>query len=169
MALCVNQSGTWRNITSKCINDSGTWRKACIGHVNQSGTWRRYLFVTPPIGTCICGGNLASVTGGCYWIAAPTTSEVSRSWYSRNDAITRAQQVSGVSGWFIPSASDLLSRPSGWSHGNGHHGDGGTGMYWSDTQVAGHTAQYVLFGDGCIFIRGKQSVIRVRAFRTVAY
>jgi len=31
MSLCVNQSGTWRNITTLCINDSGTWTNESTG------------------------------------------------------------------------------------------------------------------------------------------
>lgn len=42
-------------------------------------------------------------SGGNAWIVSPYEAEVSRSWYSRNDPVTRAQQVSGCTGWFTPT------------------------------------------------------------------
>jgi hypothetical protein len=48
MALCINQSGTWRNITTQCVNQTGTWRKVVTGCINQSNTWRCFGFTPPP-------------------------------------------------------------------------------------------------------------------------
>jgi hypothetical protein len=48
MAICINQSGTWRNITVKCVNQAGTWRNVLTGCINQAGTWRRYGMEVPP-------------------------------------------------------------------------------------------------------------------------
>jgi hypothetical protein len=41
------------------------------------------------------------------WVVSPYSAEVSRTWYLRNDANTTAQSVSGCTGWFVPTLSQL--------------------------------------------------------------
>jgi hypothetical protein len=53
------------------------------------------------------GGNLICISSGVYWIVAPGSSEVARTWYLRNDANTTAQSVSGCTGWFVPTCAQL--------------------------------------------------------------
>ena len=55
------------------------------------------------------GGYLVCCSSNNYWIVAPNSAHVTRSWYQRNDANTRAQQVSGCSGWFVPTVSQLYN------------------------------------------------------------
>jgi hypothetical protein len=59
------------------------------------------------LGASILGGRLICQSGGVQWIVAPSASEVSRTWDNRNDANTRAQAVSGCTGWFVPSMNQL--------------------------------------------------------------
>jgi len=110
MALCINQSGTYRNITTLCINQSGTYRNITTGCINQSGTYRLFGFLPQPgaLGSSFGGGCLICKPGSSpAWIVAPSSAEVSRSWYSRDDANTRAQAVSGCTGWFVPTCAQL--------------------------------------------------------------
>lgn len=170
MALCVNQSGTWREITTNCVNVSGTWRNIETGCINQSGTWRCYGFfniANCPLGSNAEGGYLICKSSGTAWIVAPSSSEVTRTWYSRNDANTRAQQVSGCSGWFVPSCTQLYS--PGYTcrtYWNSYSAD----CYWSDSQGFSFTARLLDFSSGSwLAHRPKHFPHRIRAFRCVTY
>ena len=59
------------------------------------------------LGTCIEGGNLVYKQGGVAWIVAPASSEVSRTWYCRADAVTTAQSAFACGNWFIPNINEL--------------------------------------------------------------
>jgi hypothetical protein len=323
MALCINQSGTWRVITTQCINDSGTWRKVVTGCINESGVWRRYGFAiiptvtltaspatiaqgssstltwsstnatsvtssnfgattvtgstsvspsftsfytitvqsstgdpatsgttvtvvqpptitlsaspssilqgssstltwssanatavttsnfgagavsgstsvspsatttytitvrnicnvtatanstvtvntlaTAPLGSSACGGFLVRRFASYAWIVSPYSSEVSRNWYDRNDANTRAQQVSGCTGWFVPDTSFLACSLCSKNYWDNYS----TTRYWSNTEGSANGAQYgnstfqTFYGT-----INKSQIYCVRAFRCVAY
>jgi hypothetical protein len=244
MALCVNQSGTWRNITTQCVNQSSTWRKVLDSCVNQSGTWRCHGMTAPTVtlsasptsivqgagtcsvltwsstkatstssnfgatstsGTCnrtptstitycICGINAfatsstatATVTvtapalgssfqggflirrsGGVNWIVAPASSQVARIWASRNDAITTAQQVSGCSGWFVPSCGQMQN--PGYVCRQYWDTDCNF-LFWSNTDFNACAAWSVGGNSGTAYTDlGKYFTLRVRAFRCVTY
>ena len=53
------------------------------------------------------GGYAICLSGGTVWVVSPFAAEVSRNWYSRADSVTRAQAVSGCSGWFVPNFAQL--------------------------------------------------------------
>jgi len=239
MALCINQSGTWRNITTQCVNQSGTWRKVTDGYVNQSGIWRYFGMTAPTVtsftstnivrcvsngsvtwstsratstssnfgatatsGTCtittagtycICavnsfatsatssttvtannpalgssllGGTLICASSNVFWIVAPLTGEVIRNWYCKSDAVTRAQQVSGVSGWFLPDLGQLLNP----GYPCRTYWDSPTySNYWSDGEMDFYNGWIVDFSRGCRNSNGKQHQTRARAFRCVTY
>ena len=59
------------------------------------------------MGTCIEGGKLVAKRGRVAWIVAPASSEVSRNWYCRTDAVTTAQSDFACNDWFIPSQEEL--------------------------------------------------------------
>jgi len=60
--------------------------------------------------SAVGGGYLICKTGGGVgWIVSPYSAEVSRTWYCINDANITAQAVSGRSGWFVPTLSQLSS------------------------------------------------------------
>jgi hypothetical protein len=55
------------------------------------------------------GGFLICKASPLRWVVSPSSAEVSRTWYLRNDANTRAQQVSGCTGWFVPNCSQICN------------------------------------------------------------
>lgn len=182
MTLCVNDSGTWRSITSLCVNDSGTWRNTITGCINESGTWRKFggpgaqptsLGCSYEGGYAIClsptqSNNISGV--GVVWIVAPNTSEVSRTWYIRNDAVTTAQSVSGCTGWFIPTILQLQNPGYAcrtyWDSYN-------CTVYWSSSEVGGSRAWRMSMCNGSAIsgfpTNSKGNTYCVRAFRCVTY
>lgn len=169
MALCINQSGTWRNITTQCVNQSGTWRKVATGCINQSGTWR--MFITPfwpggpGLGSFACGGYVICAAANVGWIVAPASSQVSRTWYLRNDAVTTAQSVSGCTGWFVPTCGQLQN--PGYTCKT--YWDSFSGSYWSSTERTSTSAWRVFFNYGGAYSYYKSNTLSVRAFRCVTY
>jgi hypothetical protein len=163
MALCINQSGTWRNITTKCVKQSGTWRNVVTGCINQSGTWRRFL---PALGDFYGGGYLICEASSVRWVVAPSSAEVTRTWYSRNDANTRAQQVSGCTGWFVPTCGQLQN--PGYTCIT-YWDSYCFNQYWSSTQCSsfGAWAVYVSAGFSSVWLKTASHC--VRAFRCVSY
>lgn len=168
MALCINQSGTWRNITTQCVNESGVWRNINIGCIRESGTWR--LFLPPPIsrvplGTDIEGGKLICRQSNVAWIVAPINSEVSRCFGLINDAVTCAQQVTGCTGWFVPNINQLQN--PGYTCRS--YWDYSLSTYWS-TSTSGLTRFALTFtGDGTSWGTRSGCTFCVRAFRCVTY
>ena len=169
MALCVNQSGTWREISTQCVNDSGTWRQVATGCINQSGTWREFGFYNPgncPLGSNIEGGYLICKSSSVLWIVAPAATEVSRNWYSRNDANTRAQQVSGCTGWFVPTCGQLQN--PGYTCRT-YWDSYSSAYFWSSTESDSFNARSVYFFNGYTTNLNKLNTRCVRAFRCVTY
>jgi hypothetical protein len=179
MAICINQSGTWRRTSTLCVNQSGTWRRPLNAYINQSGTWRTVFGPPASLGASYGGGRLVCNSSGVLWIVALNSSEVTRNWYSRNDANTRAQQVSGCTGWFVPTRTQLQNpgyacRTYWDSYGAAGH------VYWSSTEhIGSHNdavwcdeAGIVRFGNvsgGLSGGRNKNCTLPVRAFRCVTY
>ena len=169
MTLCINQSGTWRNITTLCVNQSGTWRNTNIGCINDSGTWRKFLsaLVTRvSLGTSVEGGTLICRASNVAWIVAPNTSEVSRTWYCRNDANTTAQSVSGCTGWFVPTCGQLQNPGytcrTYWDSCSCQY-------YWSSSAGGSSCTWLVCVTHGAANFLTKDRVVCVRAFRCVTY
>lgn len=76
--------------------------------LNTTGA-NSYSFITKNIGPGdpFGGGFIMCQASGTRWIVSPYSAEVSRNWFARNDASTRAQQVSGCTGWFVPTVARL--------------------------------------------------------------
>jgi hypothetical protein len=165
MALCINDSGTWREISTQCVNDSGTWREVVTGCINESGTWREFGFA-PALGSEYEGGYLICQASGFQWIVAPSSSEVVRTWNSREDAVTTAQQVSGCTGWFVPSCGQLKN-PGATC--NIYWDSYQATRYWSSTERYDEFAWSVYVNGGSASQTRKSSGMFVRAFRTVTY
>jgi len=111
------------------------------------------------------GGNtICKSGGGTIWIVAPASSEVSRSWYSRNDAVTTATNCTSATGWFVPNVSQLQNPGFGcrtyWDYSNNG--------YWSSTSIDSLNAEPVNFGFGRVY-NSKVNTCCVRAFRCVIY
>jgi len=112
------------------------------------------------------GGYLICQSGGTTWVVSPA--EVSRNWYSRDDANTTAQSVSGCTGWFVPTRSQLqnpgyLCR-SFW-------GPYSPTIYWSSTSGSGapNTACTVSFTGSHAPYKNMGNTYCIRAFRCVTY
>ncbi len=173
MALCINQSGTYRNITTLCINQSGTYRNITCGsgRINQSGTYRKFIGAQLLLGDTTGGGIMICAAGGTRWIVSPSDAQVSRNWYDKEDSNTRAQQVSGVGGWFIPSVAQLQN--PGFCCRTYWNPAGTT--YWSSQERSDETDTdqdgcVVRMGDGGVQSEnGKGFENCVRSFRCVTY
>ena len=59
------------------------------------------------LGANILGGYLICQSAGVQWIVAPSSSEISRDWHTRDNANTVAQACSGCTGWFVPTCGVL--------------------------------------------------------------
>jgi len=171
MALCVNDSGTWRDITTLCVNDSGTWREVTAGCINQSGTWRCFGMVFGPdiagasLGDNIAGGYLICKASSIGWIAAPSSTQVTRTWYGRADAVTQANAAAACGDWFVPNVSQLQNPGSTCRA----YWDNCTHYYWSNSESDSRFACYVYIPSGFSSVTFKGIPVCVRAFRCVAY
>ena len=136
--------------------------------VNVVGGALTYSFtpVSPVLGSAYEGGYLLCASGGTRWVVAPSSSEVTRNWHSRADANTRAQQVSGCTGWFVPTSGQLQN--PGYTCRT-YWDSYSTSDYWSDTARNANYAFQVGIDNGSAGIDPKGSNMCVRAFRTVTY
>ena len=123
----------------------------------------------PLVGDAYEGGYLICASGGIRWVVAPNTGEVSRNWYCRGHANTRAQQVSGCTGWFVPSIAQLQNPGyvcrTYWDSYS-------LTCYWSDSNSGSANAWFVNFANGTAdaFNGGvKDRGFCVRSFRCVTY
>ncbi len=139
---------------------------------NPSPLINTYRFTTipfPALGSSFGGGTLICRAGGVFWIAAPSASEVTRFWASRGDSNTRAQQVTGCTGWFVPSRPQLQNPGYNcrtfWPNASA--------VYWSNSQaygpLSGPDAQCINFSNGACGISTKSTNRRIRSFRTLSY
>ena len=130
-----------------------------------------YNFTTesdvPPLGGGpFEGGYLICCSSNTYWIVAPSSTEVSRDWYNRNDAITTANSNSSCGDWFIPNCSQAQNpqytcRTYWDTYSNS--------QYWSNTEYTSHAARAQDMGDGLLALRFKVNPYCVRAFRCASY
>jgi len=137
---------------------------------NNSVIINTYNFTTratAALGASFEGGFLICCSSPVFWIVAPSTSEVSRDWFSRDDANTTAQQVSGCTGWFVPTIGQLQN--PGCVCRNFWDSFSAT-YYWSSTEVNGPSANRVFFpGPTPTSTSLKPTVHCVRSFRCVTY
>jgi len=137
--------------------------------LNIGGGTASYSFTTVlNLGDPYGGGYLICAAGGVRWVVAPSSSEVNRDWYSRNDANTTAQSISGCSGWFVPTCGQLKNPGSScriyWdSYLNS--------LYWSSTEGFQFTAWRVcLTTGGATYSPITKGIgLPIRSFRCVTY
>ena len=114
-----------------------------------------------------CGFLLCKTGGNTAWIVAPRCSEVSRTWYCRDDAVTTANTCSGCSGvWFIPTITQLQN--PGYTCRQ-YWDLFSSAIYWSSTELNATYACFVCFNTGTPNRTFKTNVRCVRAFRCVTY
>jgi hypothetical protein len=127
----------------------------------------QYLIGSCTLGsTAPCGGRLICKNGGVAWIVAPNTSQVSRTWTLRNDAVTTATACTNTNTWFIPTVSQLqnpgYSCRTFWDSFS-------SALYWSSTENNATHACLVYFLNGNAYSDNKTATCCVRAFRCVTY
>ena len=112
------------------------------------------------------GGFLICAVSNLAWIVAPSSSQVSRSWYCRDDATTTANACTGCTGWFVPTRAQLQNPGytcrKFWDSFS-------SSFYWSSTQFNAPEACNLLFSTGDAGCRSKNTSSCVRAFRCVTY
>jgi hypothetical protein len=113
------------------------------------------------------GGTVICRNGGVSWIVAPNTSEVSRNWDNRNDAITTARACTATTTWFIPSVAQLQNPGyccrTLWNSYS-------VAVYWSNAAGGGARRCFVDLSTGFANYRyGSGPIECVRAFRCVTY
>ena len=141
--------------------------------INTVGSATTYYFRTKALalGDSYEGGFLICCASPVRWVVSPRSAEVSRNWYSRGDAATTAQQVSGCTGWFIPTCAQLQNPGyccrSFWGPSPCYSST----TYWSSSEASGFTAFNINFntGSGNTFNYNKADPCCVRAFRCVTY
>ena len=151
----VVDAGAFSGITSTSINEL----------INT------YSFTTEFLGNgdSYQGGFLICKASPLRWVVSPRSAEVSRTWYSREDANTLAQSCSGCTGWFVPTCSQLhnpgyLCR-SFWGPSPCYSST----KYWSSTDHCGAGGIACGFDVGGDQINFKTFSFCVRAFRCVTY
>jgi hypothetical protein len=121
------------------------------------------------VGDSYEGGFLICKASPVRWVVSPYSAEVSRTWYLRNDANTTAQSVSGCTGWFVPTLSQLQNPGyicrSFWGPSPCYSPPN----YWSSTEVNATFACRLYFNGGIAGIENKPFSFCVRAFRCVTY
>ena len=159
MALIFGNTPTW--ITGDPINNF-KWNEGYVVGICSLGT-----AVGPGGSRIICKSSGVAI------IVAPRSAEVSRTWYCRNDAVTTAGSITGLTtsafsstGWFVPTLGQLqnpgyLCR-SFWDSYS-------STLYWSSTETFANGAYFVYFTNGTAYGTNKTYTGCVRAFRCVTY
>ena len=138
-----------------------------IRDANGNITANEFKLTAPgALGSTYQGGRVICKSNGIGWIVAPNTSEVSRTWYLRNDAIDTAYVCTSISGWFVPTSSQLQNPGytcrTFWDSFS-------IANYWSSTEVNGTAACGVSVSNGNASILNKSNTYCLRAFRCVTY
>ena len=120
----------------------------------------------PPLGSSYEGGYLICCSSGNLWIVAPSTTEVSRDWYNRNDAVTTANSNAACGDWFIPTCGQ--QKNPGYSCRT-HWDSYCSTFYWSTTSAHPHAARATHMGADIAFNQNKPESKCVRSFRCVSY
>jgi len=117
------------------------------------------------LGSLVEGGYLFAKRGGIGWIVACASTQVTRTWTARGDAVTTAQASNACGDWFVPARTDLQlghDCKSFWDSFS-------SANYWSSTECNNPTAWLVSVASGRFITTSKTTVYCVRAFRRVSY
>jgi hypothetical protein len=118
------------------------------------------------VGATYQGGRIICKSGSIAYIVAPSSAEVSRTWYRREDAIICSGCCTTTTGWFVPTCGQLQNPGytcrTEWDSFS-------TCSFWSSTEFNATTAFAVRFTGGSANNYGKSPNLCVRAFRCVTY
>jgi len=145
---------------------------AITGYVGLNTTGadtHSFTTVALSVGDSYEGGFLICKSSPIRWVVSPRSAEVSRTWYLRNDANTTAQSVSGCTGWFVPTVSQLQNPGYCCRSFWGPSPCFSSTTYWSSTEFNAPNACNVNFASGTASHANKSSTACVRAFRCVTY
>ena len=152
------------------VVDAGCFTNTDGDDASDNAIINTYNFTTAPslsIGDAHEGGYLICCSSNNYWIVSPSSTEVARAWFSRNDAITTAQANAACGDWFIPSCTQLQN--PGYTCRTYWDSFSSPSQYWSNTQRNAHTARSIYFNSGGSNDDDKPKANRIRAFRCVSY
>lgn len=159
---------------------SGRWKVSEQYEARTRDAWGNDNCVTGSP-TCLCCTNVGTCVGPqcvdckgfficcgpstCKWFVAPSCTQVSRDWHSRNDLITVTNSCMGSCGWFLPTICQL-SDPGYCCRS---YWDSFTcSSYYSNTENTNFDAFFLDMSNGGIGHRTTKNVIRCqRAFRCV--
>jgi hypothetical protein len=112
--------------------------------------------------------RLICKSSGVGLIVAPSTAQVSRTWYCRDDALLTAQSVTKTccTQWFVPTSAQL--QDPGYTCRTFWDSFSST-CYWSSTEYNATYASRVNFTNGGLSSGNKGGTHCVRAFRCVTY
>lgn len=154
------------------VVDAGAFTSINIDSGNEIINTYNFTIRTLSLGDSYQGGFLICQSGGTRWIVSPSSAGVGANWNNRGIANTCAQSVTGCTGWFIPSCSQLQN--PGYVC-NVYWDSFSPSFYWSNNAVnpSDAVAVSVLTGQRCpgdlAGISRKTNVRPVRSFRTVSY
>lgn len=117
-------------------------------------------------GDAFGGGFIICQSAGTRWIIAPSNTEQCLTWYGRGGGVTCAANVTGCSGWFLPSLS-VMQNPGALC---AQFWNGCTpGTYWSNTVINHNSGCATSIPGGGQTMGFGHTFYRVRVMRTVAY
>jgi hypothetical protein len=112
--------------------------------------------------------RLICKSAGVGWIVAPSITQVSRTWYCRDDALLEAQLFTQTccTQWFVPTVTQLQNPGyccrTFWDSFS-------SAFYWSSTERNAAYGCAVCFANGSVSGLQKDTTRCVRAFRCVTY
>jgi hypothetical protein len=138
-----------------------------FGPSKSHPSYNTFLAQNTPLGDPVFGGYLICKSGGgIAWIVAPLSTEVIRTWYCRDNAVTTAQANAACGDWFVPTI-DKLQDPGYCC--KTYWDSSPSAEYWSSTQRDSTTAWTVFFDSGITGGNSKTGERPARAFRCVTY
>ena len=164
---------TGLGLTTFVVVDAGAFSVSGLTSTSVNDIINTYSFTTKTtidVGDAYEGGYLICKASPLRWVVSPYSAEVTRTWDSRNDANTRAQAVSGCTGWFVPTMSQLqnpgyLCR-SFWGTSSPCYTNT---IFFSSTEYNATFACAVDFRNAGACNAFKPASLSVRAFRCVTY
>ena len=150
------------------VVDAGCFTNSDGDAASGNAIINTYNFTTESelLGSSQYGGTIICAASNNYWVVAPDASEVSRTWYNRNDAVIRANSIASCGDWFVPNCTQLYNPGytcrTYWNNAN-------IG-YYANTEGSSYAAADVAFNNGNVSATGSKTITRcVRAFRCVSY
>tara|TARA_Y100000033_G_C2735083_1_gene105499 strand:+ start:136 stop:918 length:783 start_codon:yes stop_codon:yes gene_type:complete len=166
--VTVNPTTTIPSSTNAYIVFDEGCLEGSLGTGIASITDYNFTTVALALGDAYEGGYFICCASNVYWIVAPQSAEVSRTWDQRNDANTRAQQVSSCTGWFVPNCGQLQNpgytcrqywdeycRQQYWASGPGYNNN--------------NQAYSIDLNNNYENVQNKPTQFCVRSFRCVTY